>query len=30
LPEAALSQPNDRPSNGKVIVYPKGGLFVDR
>ena len=30
LPQEALTQPDDRPSNGKVIVYPKGGLFVDR
>jgi hypothetical protein len=26
----ALSPPDHRPSNSKVLVYPTGGLFVDR
>jgi hypothetical protein len=30
LPEAALGDPDHRPSNGKTAVHPTGGLFVDR
>jgi hypothetical protein len=30
VPEVAASRADDRPSNGKVTVYPDGGLFVDR
>ena len=28
--QARAGQAQDRPSNGKVISYPNGGLFVDR
>jgi len=30
LPQNAVAQPDYRPTNNKVTLYPDGGLFVDR
>jgi hypothetical protein len=30
LPQAAAGRSEDRPSNGKITLYPDGGLFADR
>jgi hypothetical protein len=30
LPQAGAGNSQQRPSNGNVISYPNGGLFVDR
>ena len=30
LPPEPVIPPEQQPADGKVILYPKGGLFVDR